>query len=75
MKLMKCVFFPLKEKISIKLDDEEHLIYSNYEEFEDDFRKGLFVAQHLKNTIIHLLCELIDPIKQFIHSELMNKII
>lgn len=79
MKLMKCVFFPLKvpffdnntitEVICVTLDCGKVLMYTEYEQFEDDFKKGVFVAQHVKQTIIELLYDVIDPIRQYINSE------
>ena len=83
MKMMKCVFFPFlsgdmsseKDDIKIELDDGTKIEYKNYSDLEADFRKGVFVAPHLKKTITSLICQMISPIRDYLVTDEMSKLV
>lgn len=69
MKLMKCVFFPLLSFIDVHLDNDIDKRYTDYDAFESDFRQGVFLAPHLKSTLIDLLVDIVDRMRLFLMSE------
>lgn len=78
MKLMQTAFFPLNEGknvITIELDDNTEIHYKEYSQFEKDFKDGVFVAPHLKKTIIDLISEFMHPVRDFINSNEMQSLI
>lgn len=74
VKLMQCVFFPLHIKLPVLLDDDKYIGYSSYREFEKGFVDGEFVSFHLKTMITRLLCQLMEPIRDYLLSEDMREL-
>jgi len=75
MKLFKCIFFPLYKSIEINCDNENIITYTDYNFFESNFESGIFAAPHLKKSIIKLLCQIIEPIRNFLCTESMIELI
>jgi len=75
MKLMKCVFFPLISEIIVKLDNGSSVTYTAYEKFEEDFEMNVFVAVHLKHTVIQMIAQTIEPITKFLNTDNMQKLV
>lgn len=73
MKLMACVFFSIHDVISLTNDDRE-IVYTSYQEFENDFQTGVFNAIHLKRTIANLIYKLIVPIQDFLSTQIMVRL-
>ncbi|CAH6418183.1 Hypothetical protein HVR_LOCUS53 [uncultured virus] len=76
MKLMQCVFFPFYEEdgIEITLDDNTTIKYTDYAIFENDFKKGSFVAPHLKKCIANLIYQITSPVHQYLATNQMVKL-
>lgn len=75
MQFMRCVFFPLHERLMVQIDNGKAIGYSSYSEFEAGFKGGEFIAIHLKELITRLLCELVEPIREYLRTEQMRELV
>jgi tyrosyl-tRNA synthetase len=74
MKLMQCVFFSLSDTIILSNNDVD-LTYTSYNQFENDFKAGVFGAVDLKRKISDLICDLIMPIREFLLTPKMLELV
>lgn len=65
MLILRCVFFPLNNSLCITGDDDIVREYHSYEDFERDYRTGLFVACHVKRMIIGLICDFLVSVRNY----------
>lgn len=70
MSLMKCVFFPLYDNITIN-----NIHYNNYQNLEKDFVDGVFANLQLKQTIVELITLIVAPIRDYLVSDQMQLLI
>lgn len=65
--LLKSVFFPLRDQISIKTDNTT-ICYTHYDDFIHDVSTNGFMAVHIKETLINLIVDLLSEFKEYFNS-------
>jgi tyrosyl-tRNA synthetase len=74
MKLLRCVFFPLHGKVIITDNYGPHE-YVNYHTLQSYFVQGAVTSQQVKSVITTLMCDVVEPIRQYLHTDDMRDLI